>query len=176
MIEGKAVRLTPLTPDDISDEYVAWFNDPETFRFLGSKFGQTTASVREYVAGIRPPNLLARIIRREGMRHVGNIALQGFDPINRCMELGIVIGVAEARGKGLGREACSLIAQYAFDHLNVHRITAGTVVDNAGMTKVFTGLGFAVEGTLREHYFLEGSYHDMLRFGLLRKDFRPAHQ
>jgi RimJ/RimL family protein N-acetyltransferase len=43
------------------------------------------------------------------------------------------------------------------------------------MTKVFTDLGFVVEGTLREHYFLDSRYRDMLRFGLLRQDFKPAH-
>jgi ribosomal-protein-alanine N-acetyltransferase len=176
MLNGKLVQLAPLGVDDVTEDYVSWFNDPETFRFLGSKFGQTQALVRDYIGQIRPPNLMARILRREDQRHVGNLALQGFDPINRRMELGIVIGVADARGKGFGRDACSVIIEHAFDHLNVHKITAGTVVGNAGMAKVFTQLGFAVEGTLREHYFLEGRYHDMLRFGLLRPDFKQAHR
>ena len=175
MLEGKSVMLAPLSADDVTDDYVPWFNDPTTFRFLGSKFGQTKSSVRDYISGLQPPNPMARIIWREDERHVGNLALQGFDPINRRMELGIVIGVAEARGKGLGREACSLIIQHAFDHLNLHKITAVTVVDNRGMTKVFTDLGCSIEGTLREHYFLEGGYQDMLCFGLLRRDFKPAH-
>jgi [ribosomal protein S5]-alanine N-acetyltransferase len=176
MLTGKLVMLAPLGVDEVTDDYVSWFNDPETFRYLGSKFGQTHASIRDYIKQVQAPNLMARIIRREDMKHVGNLALQDFDPVNRRMELGIVIGAADARGKGLGREACSLVIQHAFDHLNVHKITAGTVIDNAAMTKVFTELGFAIEGTLREHYYLEGGYKDMLRFGLLQREFKIAHQ
>ena len=175
MLESRQVRLVPLDPADISDDYVGWFNDPETFRFLGTKFGQTRTSVRQYVESIRAPNLMCKIVWKDGDRHVGNLALHGFQPVNRRMELGIVIGSGEARGKGLGREACSLLIQHAFEHLNLHRVTATAVVDNVPMKKVFLDLGFVIEGTLREHFYLEGRYRDMYWFGLLRPEFKPCH-
>lgn len=171
MLEGRLVTLAPLDVDDITDDYVGWFNDPATFRFLGSKFGQTRSSVRRYVEKIQEPNLICRIIDKTGSRHVGNIALTGFDPIHRRAELGIVIGVAEARGKGFGKEACGLLVRYAFDHLNLHKITAGTVAGNDAMKKVFLDLGFTIEGTLAQHYFLEGRYCDYHRFALFRERF-----
>lgn len=174
MLETRDVVLVPIEPSDVSDEYVGWLNDPLTFRLLGTKFGQTPAKVRQYVEGVKPPNILCKILWKPGKRqHVGNIALQRFDPIHRNMELGIIIGTADARGRGLGHQACSLLIQHAFDHLNVHKITAGTVDDNAGMTKVFLDLGFRIEGTLTQHYYLEDRYHDVYRFGLLREEFKP---
>ena len=126
MLEGALVRLEPFDPSDVSDEYLGWLNDPETFRFLGTKFGQTRSSVRAYVEGVQPPNLLCRIIERPAGRHVGNIALHQIHPVHRSAELGILIGAPDARGKGFGREACALLIQYGFDHLNLHKITAGT--------------------------------------------------
>jgi RimJ/RimL family protein N-acetyltransferase len=93
--------------------------------------------------------------------------------VHRCGELGIMIGSANARGKGYGGEACRLLIAYAFDHLNLHKITAGTVVENVAMTQVFLGLGFVIEGTLAQQFYLEGRYHDIHRFGLLRAAFSP---
>jgi RimJ/RimL family protein N-acetyltransferase len=169
MISGQSVRLEALDPErDVTPEYLSWLNDPAVFRFLGSKFPQTTLSARNYVQGITRPNFIAKIILRADGRHIGNLAMQGFDPIHRNMELGIVIGETAARGKGYGREACTLAIRYAFDHLGVQKVTAGTVAGNDGMKKVFLGLGFAIEGTLRSHYELEGKRLDVLRFGLLR--------
>jgi ribosomal-protein-alanine N-acetyltransferase len=174
MLESTDVRLVPLGPDDITDEYVGWLNDPAVFRFLQTKFGQTRASVRRYVESVTPPSLLCRIIWKSGDRHVGNISLHMFDPVHRRMDLGIMIGASEARGRGLGRQACSLLIQHGFDHLNLHKITAGTVDGNAAMEAVFLGLGFTVEGRLREHYYVEGTYRDVVVFGLLRPDFKAA--
>lgn len=53
MLENPRVRLEPLDASSITDEHVAWLNDPETFRFLGSKFGQTRTSVTEYICANR---------------------------------------------------------------------------------------------------------------------------
>jgi RimJ/RimL family protein N-acetyltransferase len=175
VLETRNLLVVPLDPADVSDEYVSWLNDPETCRYLGTKFGQTRSTVRAYVEAIRPPNLLCKIVVKEGARHVGNIALNLFDPIHHRMELGIVIGVADARGRGFGREACSVLIEHAFVHLNLHKITAGTVADNVGMKKVFLDLGFIVEGTRIEHYYVDGGYHDYLLFGLTRARFTPRH-
>ena len=171
MLESSLVILNPMDLDDVSDTYVGWLNDPETFRYLGTKFGQTNATVRAYVERMRPPSILSKIVERASGAHVGNIALHSFDPVHRNAELGIMIGVREARGRGLGREACRLLIAFAFDHLNLHKVTAGTVEHNVGMAKVFESLGFDVEGRLIEHYYLEGRYHDVLRFGLRRERF-----
>lgn len=174
MLEGPNVTLASLDPSEVSNDYVSWFNTPETFRFLGSKFPQTATSIRQYVESIARPDFVSRILLRESGRHVGNIALQGFSAVHRRMELGIVIGDQAARGRGIGREACSLAIAYAFGHLNLHKVTAGTVADNHGMTKVFLALGFEIEGTLKEHYFAGDRYRDYHVFGVTRRAFAPA--
>lgn len=173
MLEGLHVVLQPLDASEVSDDYVGWLNDPESFRYLDTKFGQTRASVRHYVESIQPPNLLCRIVEKGQRRHVGNLALHQIHPVHRSAELGILIGASDARGKGYGREACELIIRYAFDHLNLHKITAGTVDKNVAMKQVFLSLGFSIEGTLVQQYYLEGTYHDIFRFGLLRSAFKP---
>lgn len=171
MLKNDRVTLIPMDAVEISDEYVGWLNDPVTFRFLGTKFGQTKATVRKYVEAITAPNTLCKILVPPDMRHVGNIALHMFDSTHRIMEIGIIIGDTEARGKGLAREACQLIIDFGFRHLNLNKITAGTVVENLAMTRTFLSLGFRIEGTLVQHYYLDGKYLDLHRFGLLRSEY-----
>jgi [ribosomal protein S5]-alanine N-acetyltransferase len=169
MICGQRVRLEAFDPErDITPAYLSWLNDPAVFRFLGSKFPQSAQSARTYVQGITRPNFIAKIVVTAAGRHIGNLAMQGFDPIHRNMELGIVVGDSAERGKGYGREACALAIRYAFDHLGVQKVTAGTVFGNDAMKNTFLALGFSLEGTLRSHYELEGRRLDVLRFGLLR--------
>ena len=175
MLEGKSVILTPVDPENIAAQHVAWLNDPETFRYLGTKFAQTSQTVRRYVEALQYPNMICRIIDKSTREYVGNVALNSYQPIHRRMEIGIVIGEPSARGRGLGTAACSLLIQYAFDHLNLHKVTAGTVDGNVAMKRAFLSLGFRIEGTLIQDYFVEGQYRDTLRFGLLRDEFRPRH-
>ena len=173
MISGERVYLAALDAErDVTPRYVDWLNDPDVYRFLSTKFPQTAESIRAYLRGIRHPNFIARIVLRDSDQHVGNIAMQSFDPVHRNMELGILIGEADARGKGYGREACALAIRHVFDHLGVQKVTAGTVAENAAMTRVFLSLGFTVEGELRRHYVLDGNRLDVLRFGLLPEEFR----
>lgn len=173
MLTGTEIYLSALDPTQVSEAYVSWFNDPATFRFLGSKFPQTATSVRDYVASVKAPNFVSRIMRTSDDRHIGNIAMYNFHPIHRRMELGIVIGDASCRGRGVGREACRLAITHVFEHLNLHKVTAGAVADNVSMARVFLSLGFTIEGTLREHYFLGDRYRDYHVFGLTRDGFRP---
>jgi RimJ/RimL family protein N-acetyltransferase len=176
MLETRDIVLVPMDVADITEEYVGWLNDPSTFRLMLTKFGQTRTTVRQYVESVHAPNLLCRIVRKSDKIHVGNIGLHRFDPVHRRMDLGIMVGAADARGTGIGTQACSVLIAHAFDHLNLHKVTAGTVDENVAMKQVFLGLGFRIEGTLAEHYYLEGRYHDVLCFGLLRDQFTRRHE
>ena len=46
------------------------------------------------------------------------------------------------------------------------------VEGNKGSKKAFEKVGFKVEAVLREHFYLNGKYHDSYRLGLLRSEFK----
>ena len=91
--------------------------------------------------------------------------------IHHEVELGIVIGEKEFWGKGYATEAIKLMASYAFDTLNLHKITAGCYVSNEGSKRAFQKAGFEVEGIRKSHCFCHGSYIDTVLLGLLREGF-----
>ena len=69
-------------------------------------------------------------------------------------------------------EAESILMQWAFESLGVVKIW-GLVRDN-NIASVITmkKLGFKIEGTLRQHYVVEGKRIDVFQAGLLKEDFR----
>jgi RimJ/RimL family protein N-acetyltransferase len=58
--------------------------------------------------------------------------------------------------------------------MNLNRVQAGCVVENIGSMKAFEKAGFRKEGLLREAYFCDGEYRDVLIMGILKKEWRKG--
>jgi RimJ/RimL family protein N-acetyltransferase len=98
--------------------------------------------------------------------HPGCAATNAF--LDRYAMLGLVIGRKDYWGKGLGTEAVRLLCRYAFDELNLHRVALSTYAINERGVRLYTRVGFKIEGRKREHAFIEGRYVDEVLMGLLR--------
>ena len=64
-------------------------------------------------------------------------------------------------------------ATYLFFTLNFHRLEAEVIAGNDRAVSLVKKAGFVEEGRLREAKFIDGIYHDILRFGLLRPEYKP---
>jgi RimJ/RimL family protein N-acetyltransferase len=53
-------------------------------------------------------------------------------------------------------------------------VVAGAVRENVASVKTLQKLGFMLEGTFRQEFFLDGVFHDILHFGLLSHELRSA--
>ena len=56
--------------------------------------------------------------------------------------------------------------------MNLHRLEAEVVANNKVSINLIEKLGFKKEGTLREAKYSNGTYYDIYRFGLLRKEYK----
>ena len=79
--------------------------------------------------------------------------------------------VPKAHGEGYATEAASLLVEYAFETRGLHRVWGKVVGFNDASMAVLDRLGFAEEGRLREHEFLDGEYRDVVFYGLLRAEW-----
>ncbi|EGX59257.1 ribosomal protein alanine N-acetyltransferase [Streptomyces zinciresistens K42] len=102
-------------------------------------------------------------------RFVGEVqwhqVLQG--PASPCWNIGISLLTAE-RGKGYGKRAQRLLAQYLFAHTQVNRVEAGTESVNVAEQKALEWAGFTREGVLRGACFRDGAWRDMVLYSVLR--------
>ena len=88
------------------------------------------------------------------------------------VEIGIAL-FPEHRGRGIGTEAQRQLVGYLFATTPVHRIQAGTEVDNVAEQATLEAVGFRREGVHRGVYFRDGQWRDSVMYGLVRDDFTP---
>lgn len=173
---GKRCYLRPVAEADLTEEYLQWFNDPSVTRYLGmGKFPLTLDGLRQSLERFNSKtDILLAIVDKETDLHIGNVALNRIHWLHRNADTGLVIGRKEFWGKGYATEAWGLAIRYAFETLNLHKIIATVVAGHDSSQAALEKLGFQVEGRGREEFYLEGKYHDYIRLGLLKEEFRPA--
>lgn len=77
------------------------------------------------------------------------------------LEIGICV-FPEYRGRGIGTEAQRQLVEYLFGTTPVHRIQAGTEVDNIAEQRALERVGFRREGLARGVYFRDGCWRDSI--------------
>lgn len=72
------------------------------------------------------------------------------------------------QGMGLAYEASCLLLDYGFNTLNLNKISCDVFPDNQQVIRLLERLGFQVEGRLRQHYFHQGQFKDVIVYGKIR--------
>ncbi|MBT8185037.1 MAG: GNAT family N-acetyltransferase [Eudoraea sp.] len=75
-------------------------------------------------------------------------------------------------GKGFATEAAFALIKYCFEVLNLHRIEAGSAVDNLASIRVLEKLGMQREGRKRKVLPLKKGWSDNFEFALLEEDLK----
>lgn len=166
-------ELRPLTSNDLP-MFFQWINNREQVLFNAPYKPVSEANHKEWFASIQQRNdiVIFGIWSIKDNRLIGSCQLKDINFIHRSAELQIRIGVVEMRGKGLGKDAISLLLKFAFDDLNLHRVFVQVFSTNHTAIRTYEGSGFAMEGKLREAAFIEGNYVDVLVMGVLRNEFK----
>lgn len=167
--KGKNVILRPLLSRDLTEDYLSWFNDPEVSMYSQRRLFPTDEwQAKDYLLKNSAAEAILAICNNAG-KHVGNIKFGPINWVHRSTEIMIIIGDKKEWGKGYAREAMYLIAKHLFNVLGLHRIEAGSV--NPAFLTVVEKLGWKKEGSLREAYFLAGTFKDIFRVSLLHHEF-----
>ncbi len=70
-------------------------------------------------------------------------------------------------GQGIMREAVSLVIDYAFHTLRMHRIMANYLPTNERSGGLLRRLGFSVEGYARDYLYINGAWRDHILTSLV---------
>ena len=107
--------------------------------------------------------------RHEG-KIAGNIGLYHFDHQNKIAAIGYWLGAA-FQGKGLITNACREIIGYGFTELGLNRIELKCGTGNLKSQAIPERLGFTREGILRQAEQVNGRFHDLYLYSLLKEDW-----
>lgn len=175
---GTKVYLRPLERED-APLFVPWVNDTEVTRTLETLYRpinlQTEVDFIERMYKSEH-DVVFGIAVRETDALIGVTGLHQIDCKNRRAVFGIVIGEKSEWGKGYGTEATALITGYAFETLNLNRVSLRVYEDNKRGIRAYERVGFKKEGILRQDIYREGRYWDTITMAILREEWEALKQ
>jgi len=173
LLRGTQVRLTALSRDDAAT-IAGWFGDVGYLRLQDTNLAlpKSQAQIAADLEPEKSSNTIVFAIRTvaDGAL-IGTIGFYEIEWANQGAWLGMGIGERDAWGQGYGTEALHLALQYAFDELNLHRITLTVIAYNERAIALYEQAGFRREGVFREFGRRDGRRYDMVLYGLLRPEW-----
>jgi ribosomal-protein-serine acetyltransferase len=100
----------------------------------------------------------------------GVIGAHKTDRLNRLVELGYWLD-KERQGRGIMTDACRALTGYCLTETDLNRVEIRCGTGNAKSCAIPRRLGFTYEATLREAEYLNGEYHDLQLWSMLRREF-----
>jgi [ribosomal protein S5]-alanine N-acetyltransferase len=173
-LAGPRVTLREFRPDDL-DASMTVVGDPEVTRSLSfdtrsraEQAERLTQDIARAQTQPRPDYYLAIINSADTLIGFIRIGL-GRDSSG---ELGYAVRRDDWR-KGHATEAASLMLDFGFRTLHLHRIQAACGPDNRASQRLLARLGFTPEGRIRDHVFTNGAWRDSLLYSILDREW-PA--
>ena len=166
-LTSKRLTLREFRVADVPDVHV-YASDPEVWRF--TDWGPSSpAETREHVTARAATGVLGddsyswAVTLRGEDRVIGSAELRIDSREHRRADFGYVLA-REVWGRGLATETALLLRETAFGRLGMHRLSATCHPDNAASARVLEKAGLHLEGRLRDHMWVRGSWRDSLLY------------
>ena len=168
-----SLRLRLVEPAD-SPRLLAWRNSPDVAAYMFTEHLISQAEHdRWFAAAMAAPDRRYWIIEAEG-EPVGLANLIKIDRAASRCEWAYYLGEASTRGKGLGALVNYLVLCYVFETLELNKLWSEVLAENEVVVKLHQSFGFTREALFREHVSKNGRFHDVVGFGLLRREWPAA--
>lgn len=179
LIKGKQIYLAPFAKDHLNDpNYLSWLRDYEVMKYIGREEYLAPISfdeVRTYVESLWQNKFCSffAMCSSQNNAFIGTMKLNYFNEtglITRTADVGIMIGDRKFWGKGIATDGLYTLSEYAFNVLNIRKLTAGALAPNIGVIKAFRKIGFLEEGRLRKKVFFSNEYFDHVFLGCFKEE------
>lgn len=170
MIAGEHVILRAFEREDAERCY-RWMNDPNIVRTLKTRYPIAFQNEAEWLERAMHPNPSERhfaIERKDDRTHIGNASIHEIEWVSRTAAFGLFIGEPAAWNRGFGGDAIRTLVRFAFEEMNLRKLHINVFDYNDRAKHVLETLGFVQEGRLREEFYREGTYHDLVILSVFR--------
>ena len=174
-LKAQRVHLRWLRDEDVPALF-AIFGDPQVTRYWGHRVMPDVNAAASLLEEIRTLFVQRRLFQwgvalSETDQIIGTCTLASLNAENRRAELGFALAHAHW-GNGYMTEMLRVLLRFAFDEMQLHRLTADTDPNNQPSIRLLERLGFRREGYFREHYLVQGEAQDSIMYGLLRSEWK----
>lgn len=160
-------------PEHVTPDYLRWINDREVTRWMETGIFPVRIDDLAIYLDTYYKELFAVGCYNEAKDswdYIGHVRLIPRWS-HRTAEYGIMIGARERWGKGYGESATALAMIYAFGHLGLNKVHLGVVEANISAVHMYSKIGFKEEGRLKNHFYYNFQWHDILQMALFREDW-----
>lgn len=173
MLEGRAVRLEPLSNDHAARLMEA--AEPGIFTYMfGKPATWTLPSFEAYVQRLMStPDMcpFATILRATG-QPIGVTTYMEIRPAHRGLEIGSTWLAGPHQGTSVNPECKYLLLRHAFETLGAVRVQLKTDGRNLHSQAAIAKLGAKLEGVLRKHVILPDGYiRDTVMFSVIAEEW-----
>ena len=161
------VRLEPLSLVHLP-QVMTWVNDKEVLQYFANlQKPVTEAEERTYLEKL----LASKVDRAWSIfvdeDYVGQCSLnQIYWPAKNARAFLVIR--KEHQQKGCARAAIPALLEKAWAELGLHKVWLIVRRDNRTAQSLYLRLGFDFEGVLRDEYFVQDRFHDMVRMAIVR--------
>ena len=178
LFQGELVHLIAPEPQLAAGLHSRWMRDSEFVRLLDTDPARLFSVdknkewfEKNLVEEQKDDELFLLIRTLEEDRTIGLIGLDGIRWTHGDAWIGIGLGEREYWGKGYGTDAMRILLRYAFEELNLHRLSLSVFEYNPRAIRSYEKVGFIVEGSARQFLNRDGQRYDMIFMGILREEW-----
>ena len=181
LFRGELVRFVAAGPQLAAGLFAKWMRDSEFVRLLDTDPARLL-SVDKYkewfekdlVEQQKNDELFFLIRTLEEDLTIGLIGLDGIQWVHGDAWVGIGLGERKYWGKGYGTDAMRILLRYAFEELNLHRLSLSVFEYNSRAIRSYEKVGFVIEGCARQFLNRDGRRYDMIFMGILRDEWKES--
>lgn len=166
-MKGHLVKLRAIEEEDYS--FFSKWMIPSTLSAL-ARGTQDFASTDEIKKDIQSGNTRYAMVLTHENKKIGFVSWQP-QKYEGSYILGGIIGEPELWDNGCGAEASLLLMDYLFHSKNAHKVQFVNGLYNARSVRFLLKNKVVIEGILRDHFFVDGEYHDAVISSILREEY-----
>jgi RimJ/RimL family protein N-acetyltransferase len=173
---GEKVRLAAQDPATDPALYAQWSSDSDYLRLLDSdpaRPGRASAFKENIEKSWEREDRFPFAVRTlADDRLIGFVNIWIWNWPGAQGGVGIGMGDPEYRGKGYGTDAMRLVLRYAFNELNLERITLQAVAHNARAIRSYEKAGYVLIGNEREWDLRDGQRNGIVTMIMPRDEWK----
>ena len=183
LLQGDLVRLVAQDASSLAETYSRWSDNSEFSRLMDSNIARphsvkdTRRGFEEFLEKDPSENLFFFTVHTLAEdRLIGDVDLGGVRWAHGDTFVGIGLGEPEFWGRGYGTDAMRIILRYAFEEMNLRRVTLNVFEYNPRAIRSYEKAGFRCEGRIRQGLLREGRRWDMIYMGILREEWQALQE
>jgi RimJ/RimL family protein N-acetyltransferase len=168
-IRGAKVLLRSFCPEDISNSYIAWLNDPMVVRFSNQRFltHDRVSCLRYLDSFAGTDNLFLSVRRLDTDQAIGTMTAY-VSTHHGTVDVGILIGDTSVWGGGYGQDAWNTFTNWLLAQDSIRKLTAGTLACNVAMIRTMKRSEMQPDGVRKAQEIVDGVPQDIWHFARFR--------